>query len=134
MLKILIAWNRSTVFLTLSLFWFRTFYEYFRQFWASAQILWYICQIILENSMLSKSKLIYLLKNEFMSPLNNAIIFYANLTSFDKIPKFFSIFGQKVKILVNIRGNGVIKIQNQLKSWLKGLYLQNCLIITKSKC
>lgn len=84
--------------------------------------------------MLSKSKLIYLLKNEFMSPLNNAIIFDANLASFDKIPKFFSIFGQKVKILVNIRGNGVIKIQNQLKSWLKGLYLQNCLIITKSKC
>ena len=36
-------------------------------------ILRYIYQMILENCMLSKDKLISLLKNECISPLNNAI-------------------------------------------------------------
>ena len=35
---------------------------------------------------------------------------------------FFSIFGQKTKVSVNIRCSDVIKIQNQLKSWVKGLH------------
>ena len=67
--------------------------------------------------MLSKDKLIYLLKNESIFPLNNDKR-YKGLSNdilhefgeFDKIPQFFSIFGQKTKTLVNIWCSDVIKI------------------------
>ena len=60
------------------------------------------------------------------------MIFYTNLVSFDKIPFFFPIFGEK-KILVNIRCSDVIKIQNQLKLLVKELHLRKSLIFKKFK-
>ena len=64
-----------------------------------------------------------------MSPLINGKL-YKGLNNdishefgdFFQNPIFFSIFGQKTKVSVNIRCSDVIKIQNQLKSWVKGLH------------
>ena len=79
--------------------------------------------MILENSMLSKNKLLYLPENESISSLINGKR-YKGLNNdishefgeFLQNPNFFSIFAQKTKIFVNIRCSDVIKIQNQLKS------------------
>ena len=56
------------------------------------------------------------------------MIFYTNLVSFDKIPKIFSIFGQKTKIFVNIQNPKLAEIVGERAPFTK------IHIFTKLKC
>ena len=103
---------------------FCTFCEYFRWFWASAQILRYICKMILENSMLSKDKLLYLPEKESISSLINGKRYKGlkndishEFGEFSQNPNFFQYLSKKLRFSWIL---DVMTVSKSKISWNKG--------------